>query len=182
MTISFNVAGLLKDPVGATREYAIAEPLDVAGTGLAPASPVVGTVRFTRTQQGVLAEGQVRVAAEQTCSRCLEPVSSPVTLAFEEEFRQTLDIHTGLPVDVPGESKDDQAVLIDAHHVLALDELIRQYLLAWLPMHPLCREDCQGLCPECGRNLNEGPCGCSPSNVDGRWQALGGFLKAERKP
>ena len=45
-------------------------------------------------------------------------------------------------------------------------------LLVALPLKPLCREDCAGLCPQCGANLNEGPCGCEPDTEDDRWAAL----------
>jgi DUF177 domain-containing protein len=90
-------------------------------------------------------------------------------LSFDEEFLQTVDVITGLPISA---SQDDPALLIDGHHDLHLADLIRQYLLLAVPMHPLCREDCKGLCPQCGRNLNNGGCTCNTESGDERWAAL----------
>lgn len=171
--MNFNVAGLLKDLVGTIREFHVCEDVDMGDSGIALISPVEGTVRLTRTPGGVLVEGHLHTTADQTCSRCLEPVSSPLDLDLTEEFLQTLDISTGLPL---GASQEDPSILIDSHHVVNLDELIRQYLLTWLPMHPLCRQDCAGLCQECGHNLNESPCACPLPAVDSRLAALGTLL------
>jgi len=171
--MDFNVAGLLREGVGATREYHVQETLSFADSDLVLVSPVEGTVKFTRTRRGVLVEAHLHTAVEQSCSRCLEPVVSPINLNFAEEFLQTVDLVTGLPLEVP---QDDQAVLIDAHHELHMDDILRQYLLTQLPMQPLCRDDCAGLCPYCGHNLNEGPCACPSEAPDARWAALKALL------
>jgi len=173
----FNVSGLLKDVVGATRHYQVSEPVDMADTGLSLAGPVEGHLDMTRTSRGVLVEGHLLATVTQSCSRCLEPVLSAVAVDFGEEFLQTLDMGTGMPLDVP---QDDPAILIDGHHMIDLDDLVRQYLLAWAPMHPLCRPECAGLCPQCGRNLNEGPCSCVAAEADPRWSVLGRLLKERR--
>ena len=83
-----------------------------------------------------------------------------------------VDMGSGVALKTPDEAKEDPAVLIDGHHEIHLDELVRQYLVTWAPMHPLCREDCAGLCPACGRNRNLGPCGCQEHGADPRWAAL----------
>ncbi|MBA7688765.1 hypothetical protein ES703_97254 [subsurface metagenome] len=61
---------------------------------------------------------------------------------------------------------------IDEHHILDLTEAIRQYALLAIPMKPLCRGDCAGLCPNCGHNINQGPCDCSPQETEPRWSEL----------
>ena len=61
---------------------------------------------------------------------------------------------------------------IDEHNILDLGEAIRQYSVMATPAKPLCKEDCAGLCPTCGANLNNGTCGCPPQPVDHRWDAL----------
>ena len=148
--MNINVAGLLKDAVGTTRHYTLTEPVDMADSGMPLAGPVTGDLRLTRTSRGVLVEGRLSATVEQTCSRCLEPAVSPVTVDIAEEFFQTLDMGTGTALKTPDEAKDDPAVLIDGHHEIRLDDLVRQYLVAWAPMNPLCRDDCAGLCPRCG--------------------------------
>ena len=65
---------------------------------------------------------------------------------------------------------------IDEHHILDLTEAVRQYALLALPMKPLCRQDCAGLCPTCGHNLNQGGCGCPPQGPDPRWSGLNKLL------
>jgi uncharacterized protein len=167
--MQINVAQLLKQPVGATRQYELHEQLDPIDEGDVPVALLEGTVRLLRTQRGVLVHLQAWTQVQIACSRCLEPFTTPVEINFQEEFFPTIDIHTGLPIEVP---EDDKAAIIDGNHVLDLGEMVRQYLLLSLPMHPLCREDCAGLCPHCGHNLNEGLCACPPEPVDSRWATL----------
>jgi len=167
--MQINVAQLLKQPVGATRQYELQEQLELSDEGVLPVAPLAGTVHLLRTQRGVLVHLQARTQVQIACCRCLEPFTTPVEINFQEEFFPTIDIHTGLPIEVP---EDDKAALIDDSHVLDLGEMVRQYLLLSLPMHPLCREDCAGLCPHCGHNLNAGPCACPPEPVDSRWATL----------
>jgi len=175
--MNFNVAGLLRDAVGAAREYHVHERLNPADDAFVLTSPVEGTVRLTRTQRGVLVTARLHSTASQACSRCLEEVANQVALSVEEEFVQTLDVATGLELSTP--PKEDPAVLIDDHHEISLDELLRQYLLTELPMQPLCRNDCRGLCPRCGHNLNEGLCPCARPAADSRWQVLGDLLSTQ---
>jgi uncharacterized protein len=130
---------------------------------------------MTRTERGILVQGRLKALVEQPCSRCLEPARMPVDVAFDEEFLQTLDMGSGAVLDVP---KDDPAVLIDGHHDINLDDLVRQYLEGALPMRPMCADDCQGLCPQCGQNLNVGTCACASQPADERWAVLNGALKS----
>ncbi|HUP28016.1 MAG TPA: DUF177 domain-containing protein, partial [Chloroflexia bacterium] len=61
---------------------------------------------------------------------------------------------------------------IDANHMMDLSEPVRQAILVALPMKPLCREDCKGLCPNCGANWNDGLCDCTPEQMDNHWVGL----------
>ena len=99
--------------------------------------------------QGVRIEGAIDAAAVGECRRCLAEVEVPVHLDIDERI-------------APGEEIDplsDGNVLVGER--LDLGDLVRQLTLTALPMGVLCSEDCQGLCPECGRNRNSGPCGCA---------------------
>jgi uncharacterized protein len=194
--LTFNVAQLLKEPIGATRNGQV-----VAGLfGLLPEleqmapparraqessggpeaesnwadDPVLtGSVRLMHTQGGVLVQGRLHAQAALGCSRCLEPVAVPLDVELEEIFTPTIDILTGRPVQ---REEEDRALWIDDRHLLDLSEVLRQDILLALPMHVLCSEECQGLCPVCGQNLNQGSCGCTPE-PDARWAALLDFLK-----
>jgi uncharacterized protein len=172
--MDFNIAQLLKQPTGEAREYPLHEDLTGLDPALDPTEPLTGKVKLIRTKNGVLVTFSGMTTLQVACSRCLDPVSVPVDLSFEEEFFQTVDVVTGSSLPTP---HDDPAVLINAHHEVHLAEVIREYLLTALPMHPLCREDCKGLCPQCGHNLNEGPCGHVAQATDDRWAALKPLLK-----
>lgn len=164
--MEFNVAQLLREPVGARRDYEVAETCTVEGGG-----PVMlrGTVELLRTDAGILAIAQLTTRLETTCSRCLDVARSPLVLSIEEEYYPTIDVVSGAPLPPPDEPTP---FLIDQHHILDLCEAVRQQIILAEPMQPLCRPDCAGLCPDCGENLNAGPCGCPPVDVDARWAAL----------
>jgi len=165
--MEINVAQLLKSPIGTTRNYEVSGEVDIFGDGCA--SLVGGEVSLMRTDRSILVRGTLSTGAEVTCSRCLTVFGSPLVLNIEEEYFPTVDVVSGNPVSVPDEAG---CFTIDKQHMLDLTEAIRQYALLVLPMKPLCRSDCAGLCRECGLNLNLGQCGCPPKLVDPRWAVL----------
>ena len=114
--------------------------------------------------------GQMRVTVEVECDRCLEPVLAPLSLQAEEEYRPRIDITSGAALPIADGTELE--TLIDQKHIIDSTEVVRQDILVAIPMHPLCRPDCAGLCPECGENRNEGPCGCEGQPLDPRWSAL----------
>lgn len=168
--MQFNVAQLLKEPLGSTRKYEINEELDDLDPDLVIQQPIEGKVKFTKLTQGLLVTGDMETVVEVNCGRCLDPFDVPIDIEIEEEFRPTIDIQTGAKLPVGDE--DDDATLIDDKNCIDLSEVVRQQLLLALPSHPLCRDDCKGLCPTCGQNLNEGSCTCHDDSVDPRWEAL----------
>ena len=174
--LSYNVAQLLKERVGATRKLdVVADELPLyqdGGEGL-EAHDLTGTVKVTRLNEGVLVQGDVQARVHVECSRCLTDIDLPVDAQLEEQFRPTVDVETGRTVQQPVLGDDDDMVFdIDANHMMDLTEAVRQALLVAVDMRPLCREDCKGLCPECGANRNEVDCGHEPEVGDARWAAL----------
>ena len=153
-----NVSQLMKAPIGSVRNYEGSEVVDIAGGSCL----VQGEVRLTRTNQGILAKGRLHTGVEVTCSRCLGLFGCPLSLDIEEEYFPTTDVVSGNSLLLPEEPR---WFIIDEHHILDLTEAIRQYALLAIPMKPLCREDCAGLCPICGQDLNQGPCGCLPQGT-----------------
>ena len=150
-----NVSQQLKAPIGSVRNYEVNGAVDITGGD----SMVQGKVRLVRTDRGILVGGTLHTEVEVTCSRCLGLFACPLTLDIEEEYFPTTDAVSGASLPLP---EEPGCFTIDEQHVLDLAEAIRQYALMIIPMKPLCREDCSGLCPDCGHNLNDGPCGCLP--------------------
>ena len=169
--MQLSVSQLLQAPVGTTRDYQVNEIVDFTGDG--NGRLVQGEIRLLRTHRSILVKGALRIEVELTCSRCLSLFNSPVTLNIDEEYIPTVDVVSGAPLPSP---EEPGSFIIDEHHVIDLTEAIRQYALLATPMKPLCREDCAGLCQDCGHNLNQGPCDCPVQVADPRWFELGKLL------
>ena len=107
--------------------------------------------------EGLVADGTISAPWGAECRRCLAPVSGVVDV----EFRELFEVH-------PREGETYPL----GHEEIDLEPLIREALLLALPLAPICRDECQGICPQCGADLNEGPCGCAPAGRDPRWGAL----------
>ncbi len=178
MDLEFNVAQLLKEPVGATRRYQLNEDVRELVSDLRLVAPLTGRVQLLHIPGGVLATGQLRTTVQTDCKRCLKPVELATEFEIEEEFKSTIDVLTGATLVVDAET--DAALLISAQHILNLEEIIRQDLLLATEPVALCRSDCRGLCPSCGQDLNEGLCSCRSESVDPRWAALSRLLRDAR--
>ena len=160
-----NVSQLLKAPIGSIRSCEVGGIIEITESK----SLVQGEVELMRTDRGILVKGNLHTEVEVTCGRCLGLFSYPLTLNIEEEFFPTTDVISGASLPSP---EEPGCFTIDEHHVLDLTEAVRQYALLALPMKLICRQGCAGLCPSCGRNLNEGPCDCPPQTADLRWSEL----------
>ena len=119
--------------------------------------------------------GHTKTTLELPCSRCLEPLRAPIDLPFDLRY-QPHTVNTG-----EGEreiEEDDLSTAFYENDEIDLGQLMREQFYLSLPMKPLCREDCSGLCPVCGTNLNRGTCTCRRDWDDPRMAALKN-LKAE---
>lgn len=177
--MQFNVAQLLKEPIGSVRRYEIQEDIQALAAELAMLAPLTGKVQFLHTPDGVLVTGRLTTAFVTECARCLAPVRQAIDCELEEEFKATVEVLTGAPIAV--DPDEDPALLIDAQHILDLAEVVRQELWLSQDQAPLCRPDCRGLCPTCGQDLNSGPCNCAADEVDTRWAVLRHLLENEDK-
>ena len=187
--MQFNVAQLLKEPVGSIRRYTLNEDISELDQELDPLSPLQGTMQAMRTNSGVLVTGQLSVALRVNCSRCVEPIVMPVRFTIEESFRPLTEVETGRylrPDEYQGESDDyeDEALLIDEHHILDVAEIVRQAIWLNLPMYPGCNWTGSGECPNlvalraAMAEADTSADGDSPEEdilpegVDPRWSAL----------
>jgi uncharacterized protein len=134
-----------------------------------PGVPVAGDLRLelkiTNAGSRILLEGQVEASVTQRCSRCAEDYQERLLVDIDEYFVpvDSEEARQGGPLD---------EVLTYENDKLELVELLRQELLAALPMQSFCRPDCKGLCSGCGINLNLDSCKCTKEEVDPRWAAL----------
>jgi len=113
--------------------------------------------------------GQLSTRLELQCARCLEPVWQDVKREFELLYRP-----------LGADAGRDELSVTDAEAEigyyqgdgLLLEDVLREQVLLALPLKVTCREDCKGLCPQCGKNLNQEQCSCSREIDDPRWAAL----------
>lgn len=114
---------------------------------------------------GLLVRGELEADVRVSCARCLEPVTDRVTADVVELFQD--------PERTPPEDLDSSDEGYEIHEgQIDLDALLRDALAPALPVRPLCREDCRGLCAQCGANRNETDCTCAEDDTDSRWAAL----------
>jgi uncharacterized protein len=127
--------------------------------------------------------GQMSCSVELQCCRCLEPLSVDVRENVDLIYLPQSKNIAPPRRDDSGASEDDRSLDTDElavsfyrdHHIDLGHMIVEQIVLA-LPMKPLCREECRGLCPECGVNRNEASCECAPDESDPRWSALKALL------
>jgi uncharacterized protein len=174
----FNVAQLLKSPVGTTQDVVLddSDSLDLRDGEARLAGPITGHARLHRTNESIVVDGVAHIPVLLACSRCLTEFTTTLDVPLRETFYPSIDIETGLPVRLP---EDETAFMIDDHHQIDLREAIRQNLVLALPIQPLCREDCNGLCPECGRDLNVEPHIHETEARDERFATLRQLLEAD---
>ena len=119
-------------------------------------------------------EGHVRTVLELPCSRCLEPFRLPVDAALDLRY---LPVSERSSDDEREIAEEDVDVSFYQDDQIDLTELLREQFYLALPMKPLCRDDCHGLCPQCGVNRNTGTCDCGPAWDDPRLAPLKGLIK-----
>ena len=131
-------------------------------------------VRIRKVEEEITVEARLKAEVEMACSRCLEKHVQQIDETFEVIYLpepEEQEIVDELELD-----ETDLDVEYYAGNTLDLTELAREQLLVLLPFKPLCREDCAGLCPSCGQDLNKGTCECPKEVLDPRFSVLGKLL------
>jgi uncharacterized protein len=161
--LRLNVGFIVAQSAGFSREFSLEVPRvvlppDLTLTGL------TGSALITRTNQGLLIQVNLRAALELECGRCLTPVIQPLHAHFTElyAFSRRYMTESGLTMPETG--------------IIDLTPVLREYMLLEIPMSPLCRPDCKGLCPVCGNNQNEVTCQHDEEPGDPRLAALKDLL------
>lgn len=159
------VDDIRKSP-GLWKDFEYVGPIRLAGVELK--GDIDLDLRVTNAGSRILVKGTLVAPVELCCARCAE------------EFQERLDIEVDdsfVPEDSPEaprgtETLESLSVLTFSEDRVVLDELLRQEILASVPMQPVCKSDCLGLCSRCGVNLNEGACRCETEEADPRWAPL----------
>jgi len=113
--------------------------------------------------------GTARTELELACSRCLEPFRMPLDSTFNVRYLPDTEAAGTEEREV---AEDDLDTSFYRDDRIDVNEVLREQFYLALPMKPLCSEDCEGLCPQCGTNLNTGSCSCEPEQVDPRLAVL----------
>ena len=132
------------------------EPLEIRGS----AELLASAIRL---------RGQLRTAVEISCARCLEPCRRDIEKEFDLFYNPVATIAQEEVISV---SKDELEIGFYHGDGLLLEDAIQEQVLLDLPIKDICRENCSGLCPSCGQNLNLAACGCKAALVDSRWAPL----------
>jgi len=142
-----------------------------------PLEDVHVSLRVNRYGKRVMLDGSAGMSVSLVCSRCLKRFRHPMSVEFHEEYVPRPDV-----VDEEHELTDDELSLnYYINDVINLDEFIREQVIVSIPIKPLCRVDCMGICPVCGKDLNEGPCGCKNEEIDPRLLPLKKILSERRR-
>jgi uncharacterized protein len=122
------------------------------------------------TLEDIRIAGKVATNLEILCARCLEPVHYPIQRDFDLLYRPA---GSDSDADTEVELKDrDAAISYYEGDGLELKDVLQEQMLLEVPIKTVCREECKGLCPHCGKNLNASECECAKTVNDPRWDAL----------
>jgi uncharacterized protein len=144
--LRLNVGFLIKSPIGTRRDFNFDFDKMHLGEDLT-VKKFSGTAYFDRTQQGLLVQGEFGAEAELECVRCLDTFSQTLKWSFSDLYA------------FDKRNITDSGLLVPEDAQIDLEPLLREYALLEFPINPICKPDCNGLCPVCGENLNHTDCG-----------------------
>ncbi len=162
--LELNVGFLISAAVGTSRDFTFDYEKMRLGDDLT-VSDFAGTATFSRTQQGLLLQGEFSATMDLECVRCLEGFTQAVTWSFTDLYA------------FDKRSLSESNLLVPEEGRIDLAPLLREYALLEVPIQPVCKPDCKGLCPDCGENLNHKDCGHRPAGDESPFAALKDLLK-----
>ncbi len=154
--------------------------IGIMSIGVPEGSEIELDVRLESVIEGVLVSGTARVQLTGECSRCLDPISDELEVDLQELFGYEETDERGRPLrrsstEADADQDDEQHRMVGDH--LDLEPVLRDALVVDLPLAPVCRDDCPGLCPQCGFRLEDDQ-EHHHDVIDPRWAALGGALES----
>lgn len=161
--LRLNVGFIIKETIGYSRVF----PFEYDHIHFEPDLDLVkfhGTAEITRTPQGLLVQANLYGLYAGECGRCLKPLPVPLHAKFAELYASSQRHVTESGLILPEDGHID------------LEPLAREYLILEIPINQICKEDCKGLCPVCGENLNLRDCGHRSEDIDPRFSVLKDLL------
>lgn len=159
----------LIDKPGASEEIQVTWPapaeLHVPLLGVEKGSAMQVDIRLDSVHEGILVSGTVDGTLTGQCSRCLDPITEPVTIDIQELFQFEFD---------PTLEEDEQHMV--EHGFVNVEPIMRDALVTSLPFQPRCSPDCEGLCDQCGIRLEDAGPDHYHEQLDPRWAALADFV------
>lgn len=153
------------------RTAAAPADLGIAVIGVPHGSPIEFDLRLEAVVEGVLVTGTAEAGVAGQCVRCLEELTDQVVIDFQELYVY--------PGNEPDEADDEDEVSRLQGELLDLEPVLRDSVVLELPFQPLCTDDCRGLCPECGADLNRDPEHGHAAPIDPRWSELASWTRDE---
>jgi uncharacterized protein len=164
--LRLNVGFIVHESIGYSREFQFEIPNIRLSEDL-EVSNLKGTVRITRTPQGLPLQANMQATVKAQCVRCLTDTEQDLHIDFTEMYAFTKNQATESELILP----EDQYI--------DLEPLLREYFLLEVPISPLCKEDCKGLCPVCGANMNANEHTHETDEVDSRLSVLKSLLEED---
>lgn len=152
-------------------EESLEMPLTIEGINFE--SDTKAVLKVQKFGDRVLIDGLAKAKVSLVCSRCLKEFSYPVEPTFRVEYVPAGEVDRGEEQEL---KSDELETGFHKGDEIDIDELLREQILLAIPMKPLCKTSCPGLCPKCGKDLSEGDCNCAPE-IDPRLLGLKRFLK-----
>jgi len=150
-----------------------ASRMNLEGVGFAAIGTVTADFEVVPGDHVYYCHGQAETEARLECSRCLEPYQATLRGEIDFSIQEVADMNAVDRDEVP----DNELLVAAGSSEIDISRPVREALLLEVPLKPLCREDCRGLCPICGVNRNEETCDCKVEKTDPRWDALRDLLK-----
>jgi len=161
--LRLNVGFVVAQSAGFSRDI----PFDLPQINVPPdlhLNNLVGEIRVTRTPQGILLQADLQTQTGLECVRCLTDFQQGLNINFTELYAFSQRYVT------------DSGLLMPETGIIDLNPVLREYTVLEIPISPLCKPDCKGLCPICGNNLNESSCNHEDESGDPRLASLKSLL------
>lgn len=139
--------------------------------------PFKAIMRVEKRVKEVFIKGIVIGKIELQCSRCLKDCNMPIKTLFEITYHPVEELNKEELVEL---KRDEMDVDFYREGLIETEDIIRDQILLNIPMKPLCSENCKGLCPICGNDLNEFECGCEKKEIDPRFAILETLLRRRK--
>ncbi|MGQ9472499.1 MAG: YceD family protein [Candidatus Caldatribacteriaceae bacterium] len=167
--------GEVKKGVGRTFKDVISEnlgELEWEGEKILFAQPVQIEVMLTNCDSEILVEGTLTTGLVLNCSRCLEPFLYPMKVGFTLELRNVDRLNRPSDLEAEAEETDELKYFCEDDNSIDITKDVEELILVNLPMKPLCKRECLGICPVCGTNRNQRECTCEREAIDPRLEIL----------